>query len=369
MFLLACVVWGLGQARAQQMPPTNIIDGMSRLNTMGLEIQATINNQLADALQEKNLNKFQSSLSTLRKSMPKYRAQLDRTESEAKAVVARLGSRNPGGLSQSERDELKQAQSAVVQCGDLRKTYTGLTTDVDRISNHSAILTNNARTFSANTGWFRDHLRSLQGRVAAFGAGIAGAGGGAASGSGSSGSSSAGVGAPMMQLENQTTDVWFRIGGAWLKPKDPPMQVRGDMVVIQAMAMTKNRDFVMNKQPTANTTIHERSPYSFRFTVDAGAGTGEVTWQNKDETYEWHAYGPGNTTPEVKITTTKRPNDTITFMAPSVRKALGHANKVFTLGIRGSMAWDYQRSGAMGNVKRTDFENFSGTLHVLVLAR
>ena len=172
-----------------------------------------------------------------------------------------------------------------------------------------------------------------------------------------------------MKLDVQGNDVWFLVNGSWIKPGTAAVVIPGNQLTIRAVAMTKTRDFVMNKAPTKNTTIHEQGPYAFRFTINTGGGVvSEASWEAKNETYTWNIIGPAGTPPSHAVTKTKRPDDTVTFTAPSVRKQLGNADKVYTFNVRGDLAWDYQRTGSAGNVKRTDFETFHGSLGVVVQA-
>ncbi|MCX5742952.1 MAG: hypothetical protein NT062_10700 [Proteobacteria bacterium] len=356
-------------AWAQPMPPITLIDGMSQLTNAGLLIQTKINNDLADALQAKSLTKFQNALSGLRKQMPAVREVIARTKTEATRVIDAMGKQDQSTWAQSQRDELARAQATLARCNELETSYRAVATDLDAISQHSVIAQSDAKTFARmNKQWFKDRLATLRTKVSTLGNGVAGATGQPAIGSGPTTTASS-ENAPMMTLANQSKDVWFRVEGVWLKPGDKPMTLRGDRLVVQAVAMTANRTFVMNKGPTSHTTIVEQGPYAFRFSIDTGAGTTETSWQSKDETYTWNVLGPDRYPPGAVISTTKRPQDTATFNAPSLRKVLGNASQTFTFNVRGELTWDYARSGAAGTVKRTDHERFGGALAVTVLAR
>lgn len=356
-FAVVVVVGVLGAARSAR-GVVALAGAMSELNNMQYHMDALLKNKMAEAIQEKNFAKFQKYMSEMRQQMIAYKTKSEAAYQEADRVARKMEAnhteKDPSKWEEKDRAAYEKAKADRETCMKHKQAYQALSGEIKKVSQVADRM--DAKTFSKFAPQMTQRLHSLQAALDQFRV--------------TTGSAPLSTGnASPVKIENQTKDVWFLVGSTWLKPGDKPLTVAGDKITIRALAMTKNRDFVMNKQPTAHTTVNERSPYVFRFTVDAGGGTGETSWECVEETYEWHGYGPGSAKFEPQVSTTKRKNDTLTWTPPRVSAAAGEAPKVFTFGVRAELKWNYERKGAMGNVKRTDNESANGTLGMTVMPK
>lgn len=279
-------------------------------------------NNLADDLRSRNLANFMGHLADMRDKMKGYNEKITNTQKEADRVIVGMEA------SHAEKDRTKwepadqrayaEAQAARAQSTAHRAAFDGLSNDMRTLLGAESLT--DSRAFGANTGWFRNHLSGMQGRLAALGAalgrpsgtGTTGSAGGPAAGGGSNF-----AGPQTFRIENDTKDVWVFVGGSYLRPGEK-RDMTGSSVTMRAMGVTKTRDFVMHKKAVGKVQINVQTPYEFDFTVDSGGGTGHTTWRSRDEKYEWHASGSGKQQPAYRTATTKMPGDTVTLAIPTV---------------------------------------------------
>jgi len=330
-----------------------VLVGLSEMGNAGTNVQTIITNNMAAALEEKRLESFMKQLAALREGMKQYQASIDATENNAddvmKKLVAMHDDKNRANWDPERRALFEQALAQKAEAQKARKGFKALSAESKQIGSHSSL--RSSKTFAKNSNWYRDRLRKMAERLGGM-SGVTPApvkpGPGPAPAPTSAGAS--------LRLVNDSKEVWFEVNGVMLKAGGK-MNLSTGQLTIRALAMTEIRSFIKNKKPTPNTTIHTQDDYTFHFTV---ANAGDTTRKVTKEVYQWSVLG--DAPPPHKVSTSKGDSDTVTWTAPPLKRALGHAIKAFTFNVRGDMVWSYER----GTVKKTEPESFHGSLTINV---
>lgn len=330
-----------------------VLLGLSEMGNAGTNVQTIITNNMAAALEEKRLESFMKQLAALHEGMKQYQASIDATEKNAddvmKKLVAMHDDKNRANWEPERRALFEQALAQKAEAQKARKTFKALSAESKEIGSHSSL--RNAKTFAKNSSWYRDRLRKMAERLG----GMSGVTPGPAPvkpGPAPAPSSAK----ASLRLVNDSKEVWFEVNGVMLKSGDK-LNLSTGQLTIRALAMTEIRSFIKNKKPTANTTIHTQDDYTFHFTV---ANAGDTLRKVTKEAYQWKVLG--DAPPPHTVSTAKRDNDTVTWTAPPLKRALGHAIKAFTFSVMGDLEWSYER----GTVKKTEPESFHGSLTINV---
>ncbi|MCC6994667.1 MAG: hypothetical protein IT370_08670 [Deltaproteobacteria bacterium] len=331
-----------------------VLVGLGEMSNAGTNVQTIITNNMAAALEEKRLESFMKQLAALHEGMKQYQASIDATEKNADAVMKQLvamhDDKNRANWEPERRALFEQALAQKAEAQKARKSFKALSAESKELGGHSSL--RNAKTFAKNSSWYRDRLRKMAERLGGMTGVVRGPvpvkpGPGPAPAPTSAGAS--------LRLVHDSKEVWFEVNGVMLKSGDK-LKLSTGQLTIRALAMTEIRSFIKNKKPTANTTIHTQDDYTFHFTV---ANAGDTLRKVTKETYVWSVLGDA---PAHKLSTSKADNDTVTWTAPALKRALGHAIKAFTFNVSGDMTWSYER----GTVKKTEPESFHGSLTINV---
>ncbi|MBI3184306.1 MAG: hypothetical protein HYZ28_19405 [Myxococcales bacterium] len=374
---LCLAVLLIGQAASAQIL---IAGALNELNNAGMELQAGIQNQMAQAINEKNWNKLVDITTAQAKQVNAVSDKFDALVREIDTQVGdmeRSRGANPDAWgnteeAQAERAkyrELKAQREKTVKARDQQalrlknslkdffRLVQGLKPqDMERMGQQ---LIARQRALGSDVNAFVGAVQGLQAKTSAI----------------------SGLAKPI-QLKNDAKAVAFIVNGVRLDPgQKADVPVPADRVLkVRAEAMTDTRKLILEKakNPTRNAAVAKSSPWEFEFTVNTGAATGTTTWKVTEESYEWSF--PGN--PDVPagesssassgvFPTVK--NDVFSWSVPKFFEARygKGARKPFWLATRGSIDWSYVRkgSGGLGNKteKKSEFADGSG-LNISVAA-
>jgi hypothetical protein len=346
------------------------VAGMEMVNKAGQKLADNVQQMRQELQQSRNLEKFRKHFEAFQGQLKVYNQQITEAyqaaDDEVQRIIRQHDEKDVSKWDPRDQEALRQAKARRDLCVTHMMTLRELKQEATAINSMSGM--RDAQTFAKSYRWFQDRLEKMAEKLQNFGSssGLAPDNGSGKPGGGSSGQSGGLMGVtPLLKIRNDSKEVWFLIGSTWLKPGQE-IQISSSNLTLRALAMTKTRDFIMNKKPTRNATIHEQSPYRFRFTVDVQGTSGETLWEVEEEKYEWNVIQPPKHTKPFSMATHKRPNDALIWTPPLLRRSVRDSVQVFTFHPRAELRWRYTRTGDMGNVNKTEFEFVHGTLTIFV---
>jgi hypothetical protein len=346
------------------------VAGMEMVNKAGQKLADNVQQMKQELQQSRNLEKFRKHFEAFQGQLKVYNQQITEAykaaDDEVQRIIRQHDEKDVSKWDPRDQEALKQAKARRDLCVNHMMTFRELKQEAAQFNAMSGM--RDAQAFARSYRWFQDRLGKMADKLQNFGAssGLAPGNSSGKPGGGSSGQSGGLMGVtPLLKIRNDSNDLWFLVNGSWLKPHQET-QLSASKLTVRALAMTRTRDFVMNKKPTRNATIHEQSPYRFRFTVDVQGTSGETLWEVVEEKYEWNVNQPPRYQMPHSITTHKKTNDVLIWTPPVLRRSVRDSVQAFTFNPRGEMRWQYTRTGDMGNVKKTEFELFHGTLTIFV---
>jgi hypothetical protein len=346
------------------------VAGMEMVNRAGQKLADNIQQMQQELQQSRSLEKFRKHFEAFQGQLKVYNQRINEAyraaDEEVQRIIRQHDEKDVSKWDPRDQEALKQAKARRDLCITHMMTLRELRQEATEINGMSAM--RNAQVFAKSYQWFQDRLGKMAVKLQDFGSssGLAPGDGSGRPGGGSSGQSGGLRGVtPLLKIRNDSKDLWFLIGSTWLKPGQE-MQLSASKLTVRVLAMTKTRDFIMNKKPTRNATIYEQSPYRFRFTVDVQGTSGETLWEVVEEKYEWNVLQPPKYQMPHSFTTHKKTNDVLIWTPPTLRNSVRDSAQTFTFNPRAELRWQYTRTGDMGNVKKTEFEFAHGTLSVFV---
>lgn len=343
------------------------VAGMEMVNKAGQKLADEVQQMRQELQQSRSLEKFRKHFEAFQGQLKVYNQRINEAykaaDEEVQRIIRQHDEKDVSRWDPRDQEALQQAKARRELCITHMMTLRELRQEATAINGMTAM--RDARVFAKSYRWFQDRLGKMADKLQNFGFSSGLAPGGGSSG-GSSGQSGGLMGVtPLLKIRNDSKELWFLIGSTWLKPGQE-MQLSTSKLTVRVLAMTKTRDFIMNKKPTRNATIYEQSPYQFRFTVDVPGNRGETLWEVVEEKYEWNVLQPPKYPMPYSFTTHKKTNDVLIWTPPTLRRSVRDSIQSFGFHPRAELRWQYTRTGDMGNVKKTEFEYTYGTLTVFV---
>lgn len=355
-----CVILCAGGAMAQ----VALIPALAELSTAADRADAYIKEQLAQALREKSLERFRERLVELRRTMHEAEQRIDKERALGEQKMKDLRGQyrgygaDPGAWPEEGRRAYTETETAVKGMDQLKTRAKGVNERITAV--YAQVSNKDAQTFSRTIPTYIRWLEEIRQGVGNFKQGITGMQ-----------TAYPTAKASPLKVRNDSAEIEFTVAGQKLKPGQSlqvPMPADRKLVV-EALPMTKRRDYVLNKALTRHASLNgERTPSRFSFVIDTGAGATQATWTAEKEEFTW------NCPPHAKLATThaartgRVAGDTLVWDVPVVSKArFGEfGSQVFLLAVRGKIDWYYLREGAAPRKEERESEYFHGDLTVTV---
>lgn len=346
---------------------------MSSLNDAGLALQAKLQNDLADAIREKNWTKMMKLQHEHLEAIKALRGEFQKLDESIAGQLKEYEHSHGDSADTSTWGNAEDAVAAAKKYQELKDTRDAA---AKVQANQLKTLEDSTRKFNVVLGTTRpQQMEHLSGSLLAHQRALAAQAQDvvtALQGLGAMRQAAMGPAQPI-RCSNKAAKGTFIVQGVRLDPgqADVAIPLPSDRVVrIQGLAMTDNRALILSKRqnPTRNATVapSQKKEWEFEFTVDTGGAGGTTTWRVQDETYEWNF--PGN--PKVPSTTSVASsgvwptvkNDLFIWNVPLVNEGRFGKNwrESFWFAYHGRVAWDYARvgMGGVGSKKETKNESF-----------
>jgi len=181
-----------------------------------------------------------------------------------------------------------------------------------------------------------------------------------------------------IDVTNQSKEFRFTVNGTRLGPGDavrldlPP----GAHLLIEVLALTEKRKLfeARSANPTRHSTVEEYGDHVFIFSTDVGAGPTRTVWRVEEEVYTWFLPTDTWKVPVATRLSSSGPakDNVLRLTVPTVAAArFGEGGSAgFYVAARGSVTWSFTRRGKQPMPDKHETEHFhGGGLYVEVHAR